>query len=124
MKLTCEADLIVLPYDPHYLNNRIGLPNKLFEAISCGVGVLAQRDLYGRDCSKRRNRNCLFDYTDSLQLRYRIEELIEDRRVLQLFREKAEKLHSENLDQKDGCPYLRLVEKLPQRKTVVSLLDL
>jgi len=41
IELQSTADLIVIPYDPKVLMNRIGMPNKLFDAMMLGIPVVA-----------------------------------------------------------------------------------
>jgi glycosyltransferase involved in cell wall biosynthesis len=44
--LTLKSDLVILPYDSRLLNNRISLPNKLFEAVMCGRPVIVSSNTY------------------------------------------------------------------------------
>jgi len=43
--LTNAADAVLLALDPANLNNRLSVPNKLFEAMAAGVPVIACREL-------------------------------------------------------------------------------
>lgn len=43
MKHTANCDCVVVPYDGSVLNNRIGLPNKFFEALAEGKVVLVTK---------------------------------------------------------------------------------
>ncbi len=42
MALTRACDISLLPYNPRLRNNRVGMPNKLFEAMAQGKPVMAQ----------------------------------------------------------------------------------
>jgi glycosyltransferase involved in cell wall biosynthesis len=113
MKLTKKADLIVLPYDPHYICNKVGLPNKLFEAMSCGVSVLASCSTYMGEIVKKERIGVLVDYSNAKQLRFVIKSLIRERNNLQLFGKNARKLYAEKFEPRKMCTrYIRLVEKI------------
>lgn len=43
MRLTSSCDCVVAPYNPSDLNNEIGMPNKLLEAMSSGKPILVSR---------------------------------------------------------------------------------
>lgn len=113
MTLTQKVDLVLLPYDPQYLNNRVGLPNKLFEAMSCGTIVLATRGTYMGEIVEKENIGFVVDYSDPSQLRHQIEELSRKSDSLHTYRDKARKLYKEKFEpQKMGAQYLRLVERI------------
>jgi len=46
LPMTAEADVVFCMFDPDNPNNRIGMPNKLFEAMSCGRPIICTRGIY------------------------------------------------------------------------------
>ncbi|MCK5547884.1 MAG: glycosyltransferase family 4 protein [Thermoplasmata archaeon] len=49
------ADVLVAMYDPKNVNNRMGAPNKLFEAMMAGKPVLVSRDTYAATIAEEEN---------------------------------------------------------------------
>jgi len=49
LRMTMEADIIFCMFDPVNPNNKIGMPNKLFEAMVCGRPIICTRGIYSGD---------------------------------------------------------------------------
>ena len=114
MGLYKRADLILLTYDPSYTNNRIGLPNKLFEAMACGSLVLAPRNTYMGEFAVREKIGMVVDYSDPTEIRSVIKSVIDrGKKDIQLFRENTRRLYMEKFNpQEMNSEYLRTVESL------------
>lgn len=117
MGLIKRADLILLTYDPSYINNRIGLPNKLFEAMACGSFILAPRSTYMGEVVEREKIGMVVDYSDPIQIRYVIKSLISSgKKTVRLFKKNAKRLYMEKFNpQKLNNRYLRTVESLASK---------
>jgi glycosyltransferase involved in cell wall biosynthesis len=46
LPMTAEADVVFCMFDPANPNNRIGMPNKIFEAMACGRPIICTRGIY------------------------------------------------------------------------------
>ena len=114
MGLYKKADLILLTYDPSYTNNRIGLPNKLFEAMACGSLILAPRNTYMGEFAVREKIGMVVDYSDPTEIRSAIKSVIDrGKKASQLFRENTRRLYMEKFNpQEMNSEYLRTVESL------------
>ncbi|MCK5342347.1 MAG: glycosyltransferase family 4 protein, partial [Candidatus Heimdallarchaeota archaeon] len=44
--MTKKADVVICMFEPNNRNNKVGLPNKIFEAMVCGRPVIATKDIY------------------------------------------------------------------------------
>jgi glycosyltransferase involved in cell wall biosynthesis len=64
MESTRQCDVSVLPYDARIYNDRMGMPNKLFEAMALGKPVLAQSGTMMGDLVRNYGIGFLTDYTD------------------------------------------------------------
>lgn len=69
LKLSKIADAIILPYDPVIYNNRIGLPNKLFDAMATGSIILAPANTYMGQITSLYNIGFIVDYNDINSIR-------------------------------------------------------
>ncbi len=109
-----SVDLVLLPYDPTYINNRIGLPNKLFEAMACGSLVLAPRNTYMGEIVEREKIGTVVDFGNPTEIRGVLESVIRsERSIVQLFKQNAKRLYIEKFNpQKINNKYLRIVESL------------
>lgn len=118
MQLTKKADLMLLTYDPSYTNNRIGLPNKLFEAMACGSLILAPRNTYMGEFAVREKIGMVVDYNDLTEIRQVIKSVIENGRKSTLLSiEDTRRLYFEKFSpQKMNSEYLKLVESLASSK--------
>lgn len=112
MEFTTRADIVLLPYDPSYINNKIGLPSKFFEAMACRTLVLAPKNTYMGEIAARERIGIVVDYNNQAEIRYAIESIIASKRDdLQLFTENAKKLYVERFNpQKINIKYLNLVK--------------
>ena len=61
--LTMEADVIFCMFDPTNRNNRIGPPNKLYEAMVAGRPIIVTKDTYSGDLIEKLNCGLAVDYT-------------------------------------------------------------
>jgi len=59
---TLEADAVLCMFDPNFMNNRIGPPNKLFEAMVCGRPVIATKNIYSGKLVEKLNMGLAIDY--------------------------------------------------------------
>jgi len=59
---TLEADAILCMLDPSFMNNRVGPPNKLFEAMVCGRPVIATKNTYSGKLVKKLDMGLAIDY--------------------------------------------------------------
>ena len=114
MGLYKRADLILLPYDPSYINNRIGLPNKLFEAMACGSLILAPHNTYMGEIVEREKIGKVVDFSNATEIRRALESVIRsEMNAIQLFKQNARRLYIEKFNpQKINTKYLRIVESL------------
>ena len=117
MELTTRADVILLPYDPSYINNRIALPNKFFEAITCGSLLLAPRNTYMGEIVEREKIGIVVDYSDPAEIRHAIGSVINtERNAIRLLKESAKRLYIERFDAKKmNIKYLGLVKSLASK---------
>lgn len=114
LKLSKKADLMLLTYDPNYVNNRIGLPNKLFEAMACGNLILAPNNTYMGEIVLREKIGVVVDYNDSTELRKAIKSMLDKgKSEIQVAKEHSKKLYIKKYNpQKMNSKYLTLVQSL------------
>jgi glycosyltransferase involved in cell wall biosynthesis len=114
MELTEKADLILLTYDPSYANNRIGLPNKLFEAMACGSLILAPHGTYMGEVVEKEKIGMIVDYNDPAEIRRVMKSIIErGGETIQLLRENAKRLYIEKYNpEKLDRRYLKTIKSL------------
>jgi len=114
LELGKRADLMLLTYDPSYINNRIGLPNKLFEAMACGNLILAPRGTYMGEIVVREKIGIVVNYNDPNEIRQVVESLVDrGEKEIQLSRTHAKRLYLEKYNpQAMNREYLRIVENL------------
>lgn len=65
MRLTMTCDAIIVMFDPSNTNNRIGTPNRLFEAMSVGTPVIVTKDTYSAEITLSENCGFVCDYDES-----------------------------------------------------------
>jgi glycosyltransferase involved in cell wall biosynthesis len=64
VEMTASCTCIVAPYDPSELNNVIGMPNKLLEAMSSGKPVLVSRGTMAGEVVENHNCGIAVRYAD------------------------------------------------------------
>ena len=114
LEYTMKANAILLPYDPRILNCRIGLPNKLFEAMLCESLILAPHGTYMAEIVKKYQAGIVIDYNDVKELRKIIKETINiQRNKISLILQNAKKLFFKKYNpRKMARYYLELVNSL------------
>ncbi len=63
LPLTSKADAVVALYDPRHKLTRIGLPNKVFEAMVCGRPILVSRGTYLAEFVERNDIGLTIDHS-------------------------------------------------------------
>lgn len=66
--LLTECQLVYALYDPRLENNRIGAPNKLYEAMMFGKPLLAATGSYMQEVVVRGECGIVANYNDSLEI--------------------------------------------------------
>jgi glycosyltransferase involved in cell wall biosynthesis len=61
--LTMEVDVVFCMFDPSNRNNKIGPPNKLYEAMVAGRPIIVTKDTYSGDLIEKLNCGLAVDYT-------------------------------------------------------------
>jgi glycosyltransferase involved in cell wall biosynthesis len=61
---TLKSDAVLCMLDPSINNNRVGAPNKLFEAMVCGRPVIATKDTYSGKLVEKLDMGLAIDYND------------------------------------------------------------
>ena len=59
---TLESDAIICMINPSDLNDKIALPNKLFEAMVCGKPIICTKGTYAGDLTEKLNCGLVVDY--------------------------------------------------------------
>ncbi|MFA5079155.1 MAG: glycosyltransferase family 4 protein [Dehalococcoidia bacterium] len=68
LPMTAEADVVFCMFDPANPNNRIGMPNKLFEAMVCGRPIICTRGIYSGQFTEEQGIGLAVEYeTEALR---------------------------------------------------------
>ena len=59
---TAKGDVVMCMLNPNNLNNRVGPPNKLFEAMVCGRPVIATKRTYSGDLVEKLQMGLTVDF--------------------------------------------------------------
>jgi glycosyltransferase involved in cell wall biosynthesis len=62
LSMTAEADVIFCMFDPGNPNNRIGMPNKIFEAMACGRPIVCTKGIYSGQFTEELGIGLAVDY--------------------------------------------------------------
>ena len=62
--MTMKADVILCMFDPENLNNRIGMPNKLFEAMVCGRPIICTEGTYSGEVTEQEDVGLAVEYSE------------------------------------------------------------
>jgi len=68
LPLTMEADAIFCMFDPLNPNNKIGMPNKLFEAMVCGRPIICTEGIYSGDFALQEQMGLAVKYSQEALL--------------------------------------------------------
>lgn len=99
IQCTMRADVVLLPYDSNYVNNRIGLPNKFFEAMTLGKLVLAPDNTYMGEIVTEEKTGFVVDYHSAKELHAKIQSMVHnDEKVTLAFGRNARRLYKERFD--------------------------
>lgn len=114
MEFTKEADVILLLYDSTYMNIRIALGYKFFEAMAAGKLVLAPYDTYMGEIVEREKIGIVVDYRDPEGIREKIKSIICcDDETIQSFNRNAKKFYEKRFNvNRTTSRYLDLVKSL------------
>jgi len=64
LPMTMEADVIFCMFDPANPNNRIGMPNKLFESMVCGRPIICTSGIYSGELTDKEQIGMAVEYTE------------------------------------------------------------
>jgi glycosyltransferase involved in cell wall biosynthesis len=64
LPMTMEADVIFCMFDSVNPNNKIGMPNKLFEAMVCGRPIICTRGIYSGDFALQETIGLAVEYSE------------------------------------------------------------
>jgi len=64
LSMTGKADAIFCLFDPKDPNSRIGMPNKLFEAMVCGRPIICTKGTYSGELTEREEVGLAVEYTE------------------------------------------------------------
>jgi glycosyltransferase involved in cell wall biosynthesis len=92
---TAGCDCVVIPYDSDMINNRIGLPNKLFEALACSRPILAQRGTLAATIIEEHGCGFGTDFKDPNELRLTLKTILRERSELPKMGERGRELFEE-----------------------------
>ena len=117
LELAKKADIMLLTYDTSYFNNRIGLPNKLFEAIARGNLILAPRHTYMGEIVVKEKIGIVVDYNNPAEIREAIKSILDkESSEIQLAKKHAKELYIKKYSpQKMNDIYLEMVKSLNQK---------
>jgi len=62
--MTMEADVIFCMFDPANPNNKIGMPNKLFESMVCGRPIICTAGIYSGELTEQEQIGMAVEYTE------------------------------------------------------------
>ncbi len=65
LKITQTSDAVFCMLDPGDINSKIGMPNKLFEAMACGRLIICTRGTYSGDFVEREGTGLAVDYSEA-----------------------------------------------------------
>ena len=89
---TRHCDCVVIPFDSDLLNNKIGLPNKLFEALAQGKPALTQRGTLAARIIIDFQCGFATDFKSIEQIRLTLDQIFENRAALERMGAEARKL--------------------------------
>ena len=117
LELSKKADIMLLTYDAIYANNRIGLPNKLFEAMACGNLILAPRHTYMGEIVTKEKIGIAVDYNNPTEIREAIKSFLDkENSETQLAKKHAKELYIKKYNpEKMNSTYLETVKSLHQK---------
>jgi len=68
LPMTKKSDVIICMFDPKYRINKVGLPNKLFEAMVCGRPIICTKGIHSGDFVEKEKCGLAINYsTDELK---------------------------------------------------------
>jgi glycosyltransferase involved in cell wall biosynthesis len=79
---TNNCDCVVIPFDSASLNDRIGLPNKLFEALAQGKPALTQRDTLTARIVTTSECGFVTDFRSPDEIRLTLDAILKNRKEL------------------------------------------
>ena len=62
--MTMKADAVFCMFDPANRNNRIGMPNKLFEAMICGRPIMCTKGIYSGEVTEQEEVGLAVEYNE------------------------------------------------------------
>jgi len=65
LKITQTSDAVFCMLDPGDINGKIGMPNKLFEAMACGRLIICTKGTYSGDFVEREGTGLAVDYSEA-----------------------------------------------------------
>jgi len=77
---TSKADAVLCMLDPENLNNRVGPPNKLFEAMATGRPVIATKGTYSGELAKKTKMGLVINFNKN-SLKHAITKLRDDKKI-------------------------------------------
>lgn len=112
IKLTSSCDCVVAPYDPSVINNVVGMPNKLFEAMSSGKPILVSRGTLAGAIVEKYRCGIAVRYAD-VDDAERALRVLTDTEVRRTFGANGKRIFAERYSWSVGSgAYLRLCENL------------
>ncbi|MEM2529341.1 MAG: glycosyltransferase [Ignisphaera sp.] len=111
MKFAKRMDVILLPYDSRYINNRVGLPNKFFEAMACKCLILAPSNTYMGEIVEKNKIGITVDYNDPAAIRHAVRSILStEKNTIETFKDRAKVFYIKRFNQqKINMKYLELV---------------
>ncbi len=88
LPMTAEADVIFCMFDPGNPNNKIGMPNKIFEAMACGRPIICTRGIYSGEFVEKEGIGLAVEY-DGEALRQAIIKFRDDPKLRERMGRKA-----------------------------------
>ncbi len=64
LPMSAEADVIFCMFDPDNPNNRIGMPNKIFESMACGRPIICTRGIYSGEFTEAEGIGLAVEYNE------------------------------------------------------------
>lgn len=92
---TFAADVLILLFDPNLLDKRLGLPNKIFEAMSAGKPIVVSKGTAGGDLVEKEGSGIAIPYSDTDKLVQVLVELKNNKELYDRLSKKSSQLAKE-----------------------------